>query len=231
VDFRNNVLYNWQSNNSYDGASSYMNWANNYLKSGPATNDNVKHQIFKLADRYIGPSGGTEDRDHETSLYAEGNFVAGSPAISADNWSGGIRFTEGASEENHRAHKPHDFPALSSETTAEEAYPLVLAGAGASLVRDSVDIRIVDEVKSTTATYGNGVIDSPDEVGGYPQLQTLPAPLDSDRDGMPDAWEQSHGLDPAMASDRNATNLSGTFYTNLEVYLNGLVTAIYSSQP
>ena len=60
-------------------------------------------------------------------------------------------------------------------------------------------------------------------MGGYPRLQSLAAPLDSDQDGMPDEWEKSRGLDPDMASDCNATNLSGTFYTNLEVYLNGLV--------
>ena len=223
VDFRNNVVYNWMINNSYDGASSYMNWVNNYLKAGPATNDKVKHQIFELFDKYDGALDVTEDLDHETSLFAEGNFVVGSPAISADNWSGGITFKSGANEKDHRAHQPHGFPALPSETTAEKAYLQVLADAGASLARDSVDTRIVAEVKSGTATYGNGVIDSQDEVGGFPSLQSLPAPKDVDRDGMPDAWEKSHGLDPSMASDRNATDLSGSFYTNLEVYLNGLV--------
>jgi len=223
VDFRNNVVYNWMINNSYDGASSYMNWVNNYLKAGPATKDNVKHQIFELADRYNGPLDLMEDQDHETSLYAEGNYVVGSPTISTDNWNGGIRFMSGANEKDHRAHEPHDFPALPSQTTAEEAYRLVLAGAGASHARDSVDTRIVNEVRSGTATFGDGVIDSQDEVGGYPPLQSLPAPLDSDRDGMPDGWETAHGLDPNMASDRNGTNLSGAFYTNLEVYLNGLV--------
>jgi pectate lyase len=225
VDFRNNVIYNWRINNNYDGASSYMNWVNNYYKSGPATRDKVKYQVFDLSDTYVGPDGEVEDRNHETSLYAEGNFVAGSPTISADNWSGGINFSEGANEADHRAHSPHDFPALPSETSAEEAYPLVLAGAGASLVRDAVDKRIVSEVRSGTATYGDGVIDSQREVGGHPELYSLPAPPDSDQDGMPDAWEKANGLNPEDAADRNETNLSGTFYTNLEVYLNGLVDA------
>ena len=223
VDFRNNVIYNWKINNNYDGASSYMNWVNNYYKSGPATRDDVKYQVFDLSDEYRGPTGEVEDRDHETSLYAEGNFVVGSPSISEDNWNGGIRFSEGATEAEHRAHSPHDFPALSSETSAVEAYTLVLAGAGASLVRDSVDKRIVGEVESGTATYGNGVIDSQKEVGGHPELSSLPAPADTDQDGMPDEWETSRGLDPLNPSDRNDRNLSGTFYTNLEIYLNGLV--------
>jgi hypothetical protein len=223
VDFRNNVIYNWMVNNSYDGASSYMNWMNNYLKAGPATNDDVRYQIFELFDQYDGPLDELEDQDHETSLFAEGNFVVGSPAISADNWSGGIRFKAGANEKDHRTHEPHDFPELMSETSAEAAYLAVLADAGASLARDSVDTRIVAEVRSGTATHGNGVIDSQNEVGGYPVLRSLTPPRDSDRDGMPDEWEMAHGLDPQMDSDRNLTDLSGTFYTNLEVYLNGLV--------
>ena len=223
VDFRNNVIYNWKINNNYDGASSYMNWVNNYYKSGPATRDDVKYQIFELSAYYEGPNGETGDPDHVTSLYAEGNYVVGSPTISADNWSGGINYTEGGNEADHRAHSPHDFPALASETSAVEAYPLVLAGAGASLVRDSVDRRIIREVESGTATFGDGVIDSQNEVGGFPRLYSLPAPPDSDQDGMPDSWETAHGLDPLEAADRNETNLSGTFYTNLEVYLNGLV--------
>ena len=223
VDFRNNVVYNWKINNSYDGASSYMNWVNNYLKAGPATNDKVKHQIFELADRYNGPLDVTEDQDHETSLYAEGNFVVGSPSVSADNWNGGINFMSGANEKDHRARKPHNFPELPSETTAEEAYLQVLAGVGASHARDSVDTRIINEVRTGTVTFGNGIIDSQGEVGGYPNLKSLPPPLDSDRDGMPDEWETARGLNPSIASDRNGTTLSGTFYTNLEVYLNGLV--------
>ncbi|MBT8108963.1 MAG: hypothetical protein KJP17_12040 [Gammaproteobacteria bacterium] len=223
VDFRNNVIYNWKINNNYDGASSYMNWVNNYYKAGPATRDNVRYQVFDLSDEYLSPDGEVEDRDHETSLYAAGNFVVGSPAISKDNWAGGISFSEGATEAEHRAHSPHDFPALPSETSAIEAYPLVLAGAGASLVRDAVDERIIREVQGGTATYGDGVIDSQEEVGGHPQLSSLPALPDSDQDGMPDAWEASRGLDAEDASDRNDTNLSGNYYTNLEVYLNGLV--------
>ena len=146
-----------------------------------------------------------------------------SPKVSADNWSGGIRFKAGANEKDHRALEPHDFPVLASETTAEEAYGRVLAGAGASLVRDSVDTRIIEEVRNGTATFGDGIIDSQAEVGGFPALQSLPPPTDTDRDGMPDDWEAARGLDPLKASDGNATNLSGTYYTNLEVYLNGLV--------
>jgi hypothetical protein len=47
------------------------------------------------------------------------------------------------------------------------------------------------------------------------------APKDSDGDGIPDAWELAHGLDPEDAKDGNRQHSSG--YTMLEVYLNSLV--------
>ncbi|MCC7495333.1 MAG: hypothetical protein IT204_23490 [Fimbriimonadaceae bacterium] len=55
-----------------------------------------------------------------------------------------------------------------------------------------------------------------------PARRSLPAPADVDRDGLPDAWERRHRLDPADAADRNGTNLSALGYTNLELYLSEL---------
>jgi hypothetical protein len=49
-----------------------------------------------------------------------------------------------------------------------------------------------------------------------------PAPLDSDGDGIPDAWETAHGLNPRDAADAAGLDASG--YTHLEVYLNRLAT-------
>lgn len=109
------------------------------------------------------------------------------------------------------------FPAL-------EAYEQVLAHAGASFPhRDSVDARVIEEVRTGTAPHGNnGHIDSQEEVGGYPDLQSTPAPDDSDEDGMPDLWELARGLNPEDASDRNGDS-NGNGYTDLEDYLNELV--------
>jgi hypothetical protein len=47
-------------------------------------------------------------------------------------------------------------------------------------------------------------------------------PTDTDNDGMPDAWEISKGLNPNVAN-ANATDLSATGYTDLEVYLHELM--------
>ena len=50
------------------------------------------------------------------------------------------------------------------------------------------------------------------------QFCTHPALLDSDQDGMPDAWEKTNNLNPNNSSDRNL-DLNGDGYTALEVYL------------
>lgn len=224
VDFRNNVIYNWGHNNCYDGTASFINWANNYYKAGPATQREKRHRIFQLSDKDIGSEGSnrpTDSREFETSLYAEGNYVDGFPEITNDNWNGGIDFIHGATEEKNRVHQPFDFPSV-TEQSAEDAYQLVLKGAGASHARDAIDLRIVDEVLNGTATYGqSGLIDSQRDVGGWPELRTLPAPLDTDRDGMPDAWEIANNLDPTDPNDRNEIRPDG--YTNLEHYLNQIV--------
>lgn len=68
------------------------------------------------------------------------------------------------------------------------------------------------------AARKKGIIDSPDAVGGYPAYNSLPAPPDTDGDGIPDEWETANGLDPANPSDGALKNLSKV-YTNLEVYL------------
>jgi hypothetical protein len=164
---------------------------------------------------------------YETALYAEGNYVAGYPAVTEDNWSGGIDFSEGATEQDHRAHVPFDFPSIAGQT-AEEAYPLVVADAGASIVRDVIDQRIANEVLTGTTTYKGsktgdpGIIDSQEDVGGWPELNTLPAPTDTDQDGMPDQWETGNGLNPNDPEDRNDDrNEDG--YTNLEEYLDAVI--------
>lgn len=67
---------------------------------------------------------------------------------------------------------------------------------------------------------GNGIIDSQEAVGGWPQLKSRPTPPDRDNDGMPDAWERGYGLDPDDGAD-GSEDRDGDGYTNVEEYLNG----------
>src|SRR5699024_6103603 len=56
---------------------------------------------------------------------------------------------------------------------------------------------------------------------------SLPAPKDSDGDGIPDEWEIENGLDPKDPNDANEVTESG--YTYLEKYLNSLVDSDYKA--
>ncbi len=105
------------------------------------------------------------------------------------------------------------------------AYSNVLTNVGASLPsRDATDTRVVNFVQSGGAP--SAFVNNPSEVGGWSTIANGTPPVDTDHDGMPDSWENSNGLNPNDSSDRNGTNLSGEGYTNLEVYLNGLVSAL-----
>lgn len=125
--------------------------------------------------------------------------------------------------------------------SATDAYETVLAYAGAWTCgwkdnkyiipeRDKIDRRIVSE--TTNGTYstnaskggGYGLIDSQvDTIEKWDEYITATSSLvDTDKDGIPDGWEIAKGLNPNDASDGAKYNLSAA-YTNLEVYLNGLV--------
>ena len=162
-------------------------------------------------------------------MFAAGNYVHGFPAISADNWKGGIDFAPDgeATEATLRVNTPYVVAPVTAQP-AEAAYVLTLAGAGCSLHRDAVDRRIVEEIRTGTAKFGASykgggkrIIDSQQDVGGYPELRSLPAPVDSDHDGMSDEWETAHGLDPRNPADGWTVNPTDG-YTNLERYLHAL---------
>ena len=107
------------------------------------------------------------------------------------------------------------FPVVATDA-AKDAYSAVLRDAGATKPRrDAVDARIVKDVGAGTGK----VINSQDEVGGWPRYESgIPSP-DSDHDGMPDEWERQHGFDPEDATD-GAGDRDGDGYTNVEECLN-----------
>ncbi len=129
---------------------------------------------------------------------------------------------------------PHPINNNVTTHTAQVAYDRVLDFCGASLFRDAVDTRIVSDVRNKTFQFEgsngstNGIIDTQADVGGWPVLNSTTAPVDTDTDGMPDAWEVTMKLDPAIPN-ANGKNLS-TGYDNIEVYLNSLVGTIVADQ-
>ncbi len=217
VDFRNNVIYNWGFNSAYGGEAGHQNMVANYFKPGPGTSTGqVQYRIVQPYDAGNGYG----------KWFIEGNVVDGYPEATADNWKYGVQGIPDTIKDTIRVDQPFPFSAIVQQTP-QDAYNAVLLYAGASLHRDTVDARIANEARTGTATFGGvwgahrGIIDCQDSVGGWPVLHSLPAPADSDHDGMPDDWEVAQGLDPYNAAD--GAVITGDGYTNLEHYLNSLV--------
>ena len=135
-------------------------------------------------------------------------------------------------------------PAPTGQVTthsAAEAYEKVLAYVGASLYRDEIDARYMEEAKTGTATYKGsitnspGIIDKVSDVKGYTEANfgtgTRPADFDTDKDGIPDEWEKANGLNPNDVSDALTYSLDEKgYYTNIEVYANSLVENIMKAE-
>ena len=205
ADFRNNVIYNWKSNNSYGGEEGNYNLINNTYKPGPAT----ESKVDKILDPY-------EPYGH---FYLEGNELIGNPHVSDNNWAGVNGGDAVVSQ--IRLENPLEVASVTTQS-AKASFEWVLKSAGASYRRDAVDQRIVEEVREGKATFeNNGIIDSQTQVGGWPVLQSEEAPKDTDRDGMPDKWEKRRHLN--MQKDDSAEIGLMEHYTNIEVYLNELV--------
>ena len=220
VDYRNNVIYNWGGNSVYAGEAGNHNMIANYYKAGPATRSGQLQ--YRIADPWHNDQYGSYADD---KWYIAENYVYGYPEITADNWAGGVQGGDWQKITRLYEPVPHA-PVLTY--TAENAYQLALVDVGAVLPkRDSLDMRIIHEVRTGTATYGgiwgpgSGIIDSQTEVGGWPVLNSTPAPTDTDHDGMPDDWETANGLNLSDPDDRNG-DLDSDGYTNLEEYLNSL---------
>jgi hypothetical protein len=223
-DFRNNVLFNWR-HRTVDGgdASSMVNIVANYYKPGPAVNEGAsRYRICRPQHLDM-----HSEAQRDGKWYVADNVVVGNAKVTSDNWAGGVQFDDAESQAEIRAlvakvraTAPAPAPHVAQQD-AERAYELVLAQAGATLPkRDSVDKRIAEMVRTGKPTYGNGIIDIPSDVGGWPLYESSPAPADSDHDGMPDEWEKKFGLEWNDPSD-GAKDGDNDGYTNVEEWLNG----------
>jgi len=245
VDFRNNVVYNWGYNSTYGGGALHKNGRDkrftvtntdvnlvaNYYKPGPATAPGEVHH------RIVNPSWADGDCG---KWYVAANVMEGSDSVTADNWNGGVQPNSSLPMVIDSIRRKEPWPSMPiREQSAHQALVSVLTKAGACFpMRDAVDERIVDDARWGKATYEglayrkahamvnmwvkSGIIDSQDNVGGWPTLLSKEPPQDSDHDGMPDEWERSHGLDPNDGTD-GARLSDDRCYTQLEHYLNSLV--------
>jgi pectate lyase len=218
VDFTNNVIYNWQQNSVYGGEGGSYNVTNNYYRPGPSTNTKVKERIVNPTKNDVKNFG---------QFYVNGNIVDGAIQVTQNNLLG--VYMEGTNQDklNTIVGEPFQVIAIPKENAAE-AYLKVIGKVGASLKRDTLDQRIIQDVEQRRGriidVQGGYVHGTPFEqtISAWPTLQTAPIELDSDNDGIPNTWEIVHGLDPENANDaQKFTIMLG--YSNIEVYFNSIV--------
>lgn len=224
VDFRNNVIYDWGDNSSYGGENGKYNIVGNYFKYGPATKPSVRFRITHV------------DMDSHPEMVSPGygqyfikkNFVYGCPECKKDNWEC-VSLAEGVDRQLCKAIHPFECTPI-IEQPVEIAFKKVLQFAGASFRRDAVDKRIVNETQKGKATYKGsisgrpGIIDSQNDVGGWPVYRSTQPYPDSNQDGIPDGWLEKN------YPGKFATDINEEGYTYLEVYLNSLVEKITKSE-
>jgi hypothetical protein len=206
-DFRNNVVYNWKGNepgyNADIHTTSHYNFIGNAYVSGPEST--VRNTAFK-------------ESCFDAIAYFEDNSYNG--VVPGDQWS--LVTFSGFDSAQIAAYKSRSQPVLMepvTTTSPAQAFNDVLASAGASIPkRDTIDRRLVNDVLQG---MGHSIATTEEQPeGGWPVLNSLPAPDDDDHDGMPNEWELAHNLNPNDPADRNDIGQDG--YTQLEVYLNSL---------
>jgi MYXO-CTERM domain-containing protein len=203
----NNVVYNWGTGGGIIGGHSGTDWyedyIGNYLIAGPSAVD--KFFTFYTSTDHAYQTGNMVDVNKDGQLN-------GRAVVEAD-----FAGTSPPTFETAAHSKP---PVPVTVLSAEDAYARVVAQAGTCQHRDAVELRLIGQLTSL-GTKGAIIADESD-VGGQPAMTqvTRPAGFDTDGDGIPDAWETAHGLNPNSASDGSGD--SGDGYTNVEKYLNEL---------
>jgi len=234
-EFVNNVVYNWgnfgniyghaESGEAYimggdSAGSSDVNIINNYFIGGPNTSTTSTTPFSRgNANFFLYGSGNYFDNNRNGIL--DGNLVPQDLNGYPTGEAGSILSA------------PYDYPMKNTNLTAQEAYDKIVASVGASYPRrDQVDNLMISDLmsKGTKATYVYVQTDLTNQFGfvngGAGHVYGAPAPLDSDNDGMPDAWEDSNGLNKNNPSDAVAHSTVSPEYLNIEVYINGLMNTV-----
>ena len=200
LDMASNVIYDWGFRAVRTSRQTRVNLVNNHFIAGSSTTE------LNFAVHELEPGG---------QFYHQGNLWDVQPK---DGQMNGIPLTDAEFDPTITlTGAAFAFSEVTTPVPVEDAFETIVAGAGSSLARDAVDQRIIHQLTSQSGR----LIDSQDDVGGFPALHSAAPPADVDRDGMADSYELANGLDPTDPSDRNSDpNKDG--YTALEEYLNSI---------
>ncbi len=233
IDYINNVVYDWGGNSTYGGETAsetnlfHINMMGNSYKAGPSTSSGSKNRLMQLTslcencNKYVGQSG--KDA-YPAKLFIDDNKVNAATATWDNIHKDSKETRDSKAMAKLDSRWTENLVTVTFVESADNAYNTVLTYAGASLKRDAVDLRIINDVKNGTGSLINAVSDTP----GYPTLNAGTSIIDTDKDGMPDEWEMEQmkalGVTDKTINDfkPGAYNLTAK-YTNLEVYLNSLV--------
>ncbi|HKX28046.1 MAG TPA: carbohydrate-binding protein [Blastocatellia bacterium] len=205
----NNVIYNWRGDGYILGDSAGISEANvigNYFIDGPSS------------------TGGAFTRGNTNfHIYAANNFRDRNRNGSLD----GALIPQNEYTTVTWMASPFPYPAVAT-TSPQQAFNDVLAKAGTSLRRDRIDTRLITELTSF-GTLGQIISnENATPMNGPGPVNGGTAPADTDRDGMPNAWETANGTNPNVADPNGDVNGNG--YRNIEDYANSLVTGGTSFQ-
>jgi len=204
IEIVNNVIYNWGSNGLVGGHSAALHHQDiigNYFIAGPNS-----------SEAFIGMFTETDHVFHRGNLVdLNKNGVLDGREVTTEDFIRVKATLESKSQNNSMS--------LLSIQSAADAYQTVMKEAGASLQRDAIDNRLISYVASLGKT--GKVIKDEAEVGGQQNYKKIKAFKDSDNDGISDIWEKAHRLNPSNSKDAQVIDANG--YSNLEIYLNGLV--------
>lgn len=243
-NFVNNVIFNWV-HRSVDGGdyTALYNIINNYYKPGPLTPKETP-----IGYRMVKPESGRSKLGYRVygRVYCDGNIMDGNEKVTKNNWDGGVQVEDqenaGQYTDSMKWNVPFPMPELTI-MSAQKAYDFVLENVGANIPkRDIVDQRVIEHVRTGKVFYDTkadsidfyqfkyrrlpkdsykyGIITDIRQVGGYPEYKGE-SYIDTDKDGMPDAWEKKYGLNPNDPSDA-VKDCNGDGYTNIEKYINAI---------
>jgi autotransporter-associated beta strand protein len=223
IQYINNVVYNFGIVGlcgGHSGAVHNLDCIGNYFITGPSTTSANQVVGEFTATDHVYQTGNVKDLDKDGVL----DSVAVVPA----DYYQSTTYPGPTFYDTPRCNDIIPIPVPVTIDSAATAYAKVVASAGASLVRDPVDTRLVGQLTSL-GTLGNARVLDESVVGGQPTMTvvTRPAGFDSDSDGIPNTWETAHGLNPNLATDRNLTNPVG--FTFVEQYINELA-SIHAGQ-